>query len=33
MEVWCERCKRLMVDHPNGVFVCLGCEGQVKVNE
>lgn len=33
METWCLKCERLMVDHPNGVFVCLGCEGKVQVKQ
>ncbi len=32
MDVYCEKCNgRLMVPHPEGIYVCLGCESSVKV--
>jgi len=33
MDVYCEECKRLMVPHPEGIYVCLGCETSVKVEK
>jgi hypothetical protein len=31
VELWCEKCNRLMVEHNNNTHVCLGCEAMVKV--
>ncbi len=33
MDVYCEKCNRLMVPHPEGIYVCLGCESSVKVEK
>ncbi len=31
MEIYCQECGRLMVPHPKGIYVCLGCETGIKV--
>jgi len=33
IKVHCTKCDRRMVDHEGNIYVCLGCESKVKVDE